>query len=107
MFLGKYQIRWSIVLIITLIVAGLFFWESKNLKIETDILESMPHNDPVLADARQIIRHLPMQDRLFIDLEQTSSDRDKLVHAASFITCLLYTSPSPRDRTRSRMPSSA
>ena len=25
----------------------------------------------------------------------------------AFITCLLYTSPSPRDRTRSRMPSSA
>ena len=25
----------------------------------------------------------------------------------SFYTCLLYTSPSPRDRTRSRMPSSA
>jgi len=24
-----------------------------------------------------------------------------------YITCLLYTSPSPRDRTRSRMPSSA
>ena len=27
------------------------------------------------------------------------------VHA--YIACLLYTSPSPRDRTRSRMPSSA
>ena len=26
---------------------------------------------------------------------------------AKFNTCLLYTSPSPRDRTRSRMPSSA
>ena len=25
----------------------------------------------------------------------------------SYIGCLLYTSPSPRDRTRSRMPSSA
>ena len=25
----------------------------------------------------------------------------------SYVTCLLYTSPSPRDRTRSRMPSSA
>ena len=25
----------------------------------------------------------------------------------TFWTCLLYTSPSPRDRTRSRMPSSA
>ena len=29
-------------------------------------------------------------------------------HASGLIhTCLLYTSPSPRDRTRSRMPSSA
>ena len=27
--------------------------------------------------------------------------------AEQFISCLLYTSPSPRDRTRSRMPSSA
>ena len=27
--------------------------------------------------------------------------------AQSLYTCLLYTSPSPRDRTRSRMPSSA
>ena len=28
-------------------------------------------------------------------------------YGADSITCLLYTSPSPRDRTRSRMPSSA
>ena len=26
---------------------------------------------------------------------------------SNFLSCLLYTSPSPRDRTRSRMPSSA
>ena len=31
----------------------------------------------------------------------------KLGLARSFQSCLLYTSPSPRDRTRSRMPSSA
>ena len=30
--------------------------------------------------------------------------RDFMAH---IIDCLLYTSPSPRDRTRSRMPSSA
>ena len=29
------------------------------------------------------------------------------LHLVSFGACLLYTSPSPRDRTRSRMPSSA
>ena len=31
----------------------------------------------------------------------------KAVNRAYFDICLLYTSPSPRDRTRSRMPSSA
>ena len=32
---------------------------------------------------------------------------EKLWHVSNLYTCLLYTSPSPRDRTRSRMPSSA
>ena len=34
--------------------------------------------------------------------------RDMLLQTHGvYFTCLLYTSPSPRDRTRSRMPSSA
>ena len=32
---------------------------------------------------------------------------DGTLYAAQHTFCLLYTSPSPRDRTRSRMPSSA
>ena len=32
---------------------------------------------------------------------------EQLAGAADYTSCLLYTSPSPRDRTRSRMPSSA
>ena len=32
---------------------------------------------------------------------------DPNISALQAYTCLLYTSPSPRDRTRSRMPSSA
>ena len=35
------------------------------------------------------------------------NNRKVLAGIADFIGCLLYTSPSPRDRTRSRMPSSA
>ena len=34
-------------------------------------------------------------------------DRVSALRAGNFLSCLLYTSPSPRDRTRSRMPSSA
>ena len=40
--------------------------------------------------------------------ERAAKFREKLVKEATEAnTCLLYTSPSPRDRTRSRMPSSA
>ena len=37
---------------------------------------------------------------LILDINQIGSSNQ-------FLGCLLYTSPSPRDRTRSRMPSSA
>ena len=33
--------------------------------------------------------------------------KDGLDDSLNLVNCLLYTSPSPRDRTRSRMPSSA
>ena len=40
-------------------------------------------------------------------LRSMAAEGDKSAQRALDITCLLYTSPSPRDRTRSRMPSSA
>ena len=40
-------------------------------------------------------------------LEQVDAAMGKSDDADSPNICLLYTSPSPRDRTRSRMPSSA
>ena len=40
-------------------------------------------------------------------LGQTIEPSKCLVGGIHFYDCLLYTSPSPRDRTRSRMPSSA
>ena len=41
----------------------------------------------------------------YTDTQYTSGS--PLALSANTDTCLLYTSPSPRDRTRSRMPSSA
>ena len=38
---------------------------------------------------------------------QATSDRQLVVHAQYVKDCLLYTSPSPRARQKSRMPSSA
>ena len=38
---------------------------------------------------------------------QVAQDMPTRIRALAYYACLLYTSPSPRDRTRSRMPSSA
>ena len=46
-------------------------------------------------------------DALAANLAALPPDTDPLLRDALQTACLLYTSPSPRDRTRSRMPSSA
>ena len=55
-----------------------------------------------LAIQREIVRILDNFTELTTEL--TAELTDELTDE---LTCLLYTSPSPRDRTRSRMPSSA
>ena len=42
-----------------------------------------------------------------INTPQTNNSPEQIVPSSTPNTCLLYTSPSPRDSTRSRMPSSA
>ena len=89
----------------------------KKLKVDVDkiMMELSHHVDNKMSD---IIRE-KTQPRKTQSLERvfnravtqvifsgrkTLLPRDVLV---SIMSCLLYTSPSPRDRTRSRMPSSA
>ena len=47
------------------------------------------------------------QDRMEAARPYAIKIRSVVGHLAAGNVCLLYTSPSPRDRTRSRMPSSA
>ena len=47
------------------------------------------------------------QDIVTIDLKDKSSMADYMIIASGTSSCLLYTSPSPRDPKTSRMPSSA
>ena len=58
---------------------------------------------------RTLIEALEEQNifRQFAHVIHTSSGDRKIPVVASKGTCLLYTSPSPRDRQKSRMPSSA
>ena len=58
----------------------------------------------------EILPHLDSLYNFALRLTTDQSDAEDLVQdtiVKAFRFCLLYTSPSPRDRTRSRMPSSA
>ena len=79
----------------------------------TDIVVATPGRLLDLADRGHLsLRHV---ETVVIDEADQMADMGFLpqVHAVmrqiegKYQTCLLYTSPSPRDRTRSRMPSSA
>ena len=81
-----------------------------------DIAAAQPgdplHNDMVRwANAIK-----PYEDQIWISFHHEAEAEVNFAHGEAddfiaawqkFMTCLLYTSPSPRDRTRSRMPSSA
>ena len=51
----------------------------------------------------------PNNHAIYLDVKQYMAHQRQGTHKAKERAeiCLLYTSPSPRDRTRSRMPSSA
>ena len=57
----------------------------------------------------KILKELDDAKLVIVDLEVRLGDevRSAPTLCARYKGCLLYTSPSPRDRTRSRMPSSA
>ena len=60
-------------------------------------------------DGGKLLLETPYGGSIALDWKQVKtleSDQELLVKQDAY-TCLLYTSPSPRDRTRSRMPSSA
>ena len=69
--------------------------EAKNLKLIHDGLKKRGYNTPLVAD----IHFTP----------NAAQEAARIVEKVRINpgNCLLYTSPSPRDRTRSRMPSSA
>ena len=45
--------------------------------------------------------------KVFVEIDLPKRELDDRINCFLSVICLLYTSPSPRDRTRSRMPSSA
>ena len=72
--------------------------------VETQPFLALPQ---ALRPARQVARDLlPLGVDQQVEQARKARGLDAIGNDQGY-TCLLYTSPSPRDRTRSRMPSSA
>jgi predicted exporter/SAM-dependent methyltransferase len=84
-FFQRYRFRWSLIAAVVAVLGAVLIYESFGIRIETDILASMPRHDPVLADAYRVIRHLPAQNRLVVDCAISGGDRDALVAGADLI----------------------
>ena len=67
-----------------------------------DVSENSMHDSITNALANNIICENNTRNSPYVPVHDFPDDDDD-----DDDTCLLYTSPSPRDRTRSRMPSSA
>ena len=68
--------------IVLVVAAGLFAVGWRHIRIDTDIVSSLPQDDPVLRDAMHIFKNHPFQDQLTIDVGLDSDDADGLVACA-------------------------
>ena len=70
---------------------------------------SAPNKNPVAADyTKSVTENTYSKNPSYFNINDNSTDANGDTLTVTHIKyCLLYTSPSPRDRTRSRMPSSA
>lgn len=85
----KYIINLPLLAAVILVGAVLLTVALCRAKIDTDIVSSLPQNDPVISDARQVILNHPMQDRLVIDLSHQKDDPDMLVSAGEWLEARL------------------
>ena len=88
-----------------------------------DLSQNPPETDPLKAEIESLrseialVKADALRERADLENQRKRIARDvenarkfaneKLLGELLPVFCLLYTSPSPRDRTRSRMPSSA
>ena len=90
------------------LLAGWLLWHSvllKPFKLFTVFLHELSHAIAVWICCGKVTGiEVQLNEGGLTHYSFRSEGRMRL---AAYLVCLLYTSPSPRDRTRSRMPSSA
>ncbi|MFO7713680.1 methyltransferase domain-containing protein [Desulfosarcina sp.] len=72
--------------------AALFLIAFQRITIDTDIVQSLPRNDPVIADGIHIFEKNPIKDQIAIDIGSTAKDDIPLLAAAERVEARLLQS---------------
>ncbi|MCU0596637.1 MAG: methyltransferase domain-containing protein, partial [Desulfobacterota bacterium] len=87
--IGKW--RYLVVLAMLAGTAAAFGWGVSRLSINNDITAALPADDQVVAAARELLRHHPVLDNIFIQIRSSgaSENREALVKAADLASAML------------------
>ncbi len=96
-------INWPLVLGLLLLLGVVAYTSLTRLEIETDILATLPQEDPVVASARQVMLHHPLQNQIVIDIAAPEENIATLVQAAGMLEARLAASEHFEPATSARL----
>lgn len=79
LFLARH--RWAVLLLVALF-AAIALWCSRRLKMNEDFTDMLPMSDPAIAEQVEALKHVRQADRLFVDVQTTELEPERLVQAA-------------------------
>ena len=85
----------GLIVLVMLVGVGASFWYGQNkLRIDNDITAALPEADVVVASARQILRHHPALENIFVQISLTGrgADPDLLADAGDLVVTKLQES---------------
>jgi uncharacterized protein len=81
----RYHLPWPLITIVFVGVMVLFLIGRHRLLIDSDIVASLPQGDPIISDARYIIDHHPIKDRVVVDIGHRHSNPGLLITEGEFV----------------------
>lgn len=86
--------RLPVILVTTAALGAMLYVGLRLISIDADITSVLPQNDPVVNDARYVLKHHPALDRVYLDLAlpEGSGDRELLVTRAKWVRSRLQAS---------------
>ncbi|MGD9950476.1 MAG: methyltransferase domain-containing protein [Desulfobulbus sp.] len=79
------RIQYPLLVLVTIVVCGCAFFGFQRLKIDTDVIRSLPAHEQEITDALEIFRSHPLYDQVAVDIGLNRPDPDALVACSRFV----------------------